>query len=107
MAEHAAMGPGHRCCCNEAQPSAASGCDRAAATAPGHCDCIVKTDPGTRPVAPVAPSSPTFAKHPFTHSTRLSAVLSTPQRETRAVHIADPPPAVGSVSRPRLCTWTL
>lgn len=109
MAGHAAMGPGHRCCCNESAPAPSPGCDHATTTAStrGGCDCVVKADPGAQPAATANASSSTFAGQPFAHSTRLPAAMGMPRRQPRALHVDDPPPAPGVVLRARLCSWIL
>lgn len=111
MAEHAAMGPNHRCCCNESAPAPSGagehkGCAATTAST-GGCDCAIQADAGRQPVAPVATASEAPAKAPAAPSALIPASRSTPQRQARAVHVSDPPPAPGLVSRPLLCSWTL
>lgn len=114
MKEHAGMAAGHDCCCKDKGTGTTSGreghkgCPMPASPASGGCDCVVKADPGRQPAEPVA-SAPSSSPLPAPTVTALllPAALSTPQRVTRAVHVADPPPSPGLVSRPRLCTWIL
>lgn len=111
MAEHAAMGPNHRCCCNDPAPAPSAdgehkGCAATTAST-GGCDCAIRADAGSQPVAPVATASEAPSKAPAAPGALIPACWSTPRREARAVHVADPPPAPGLVSRPRLCSWTL
>ena len=119
MKEHAGMAADHHCCCNDAGPAKVSAQQGAGSQANGHkgcpmpaaakggCECAVKADPGRQPVAPVAASFETPVKAPAASIALLPAALSTPQRQTRAVHVVDPPPAQGLVSRPLLCSWIL
>lgn len=114
MKEHAGLAADHHCCCNDAAPKASGGNDAhkrcpmpASSSAKGGCNCVVKADPGRQPVAPVATSFERPVQAPAAAVALLPAALSTPQRQTRAVHVADPPPSSGLVSRPLLCSWTL
>lgn len=115
MKEHAGMAADHDCCCKGMDKGAApssgagghKGCPMPASSAKGSCDCVVKADPGRQPAAPVVASSDSPLPAPSPAVTLLPAALSTPQRQTRAVHVADPPPSPSLVSRPQLCSWTL
>lgn len=127
MPEHAALGPKHRCCCDDPSPAASAGqgaepsvlpaasdhCARAmAAASPASpsrsgCGCELKADPGREPAAPASASVTSPLRATVVDLVRIPASLSTPRRAIRAVHLADPPPAPGLVSRPLLCSWTL
>ncbi len=94
-----------RCtCCDNPVAAAASGCAAAAALRAG-CDCSLRADAGNQPGDTV--SGATAATGVSIDVVRIPASLSTPQRATRAVHLAASPPGPGAVSRPLLCTWLI